>query len=371
MRVLISGAYGLVGQALTSALTDAGHRVLALRRGAGRGKPYWDIESKSVELGEERQVDLVINLAGDNIAQGRWTAEKKARILRSRVDGTRFLAEYFAVNMIVLGGIAGVTFWTTHPRDTSSPAAATPVPVQTMHTTASSPTPKPVIPVKERMKTVRPPVRTIPSKPALPPPSIKPKDVPAARQPAIQPRRTVRPATQQPDEPDAQPVTSVPPAPEPTVKKREAPVDTQDRNVRSDPRIDLQATPLLLERTLIKVGIRPPKTLRRWVRFAALPPLSKSYLEINRALSRLGRKPVVNQTPTERADNLGQSLPEARIPANHLVHEYQLAIFSKQPANEVAALKAGKQIRSLSLKAYMQRLFARLQRRPGRTRPRF
>ena len=140
---------------------------------------------------------------------------------------------------------------------------------------------------------------------------------------------------------------------------------------RVRPRIDLQATPLLLERTLIKVGIRPPKTLRRWVRFAALPPLSKSYLEINRALSRLGRKPVVNQTPTERADNLGQSLPEARIPANHLVHEYQLAIFSKQPANEVAALKAGKQIRSLSLKAYMQRLFARLQRRPGRTRPRF
>jgi hypothetical protein len=51
----------------------------------------------------------------------------------------------------------------------------------------------------------------------------------------------VRPAIQPPSEADALPATSAAPAPEPTVKQPETPVGTPDRNVRSDPRIDLQA----------------------------------------------------------------------------------------------------------------------------------
>jgi transglutaminase-like putative cysteine protease len=135
-------------------------------------------------------------------------------------------------------------------------------------------------------------------------------------------------------------------------------------------RIDLQATPILLERALTRIGIRPPRIIRLWARRAMLPPLSKSYLEINYALARMGKQPVVNETPAERAESLSQALPEARNPADTLVHEYQIAIFSRQPANLVAAISAGKQIRSISLKAFLQRLLTRFQRRPGRSRSR-
>jgi hypothetical protein len=135
-------------------------------------------------------------------------------------------------------------------------------------------------------------------------------------------------------------------------------------------RIDLQAAPILMENIFIRVGIRPPRILQLWARWAKLPPLSKAYLEINRALARLGKEPVVNDTPAERADNLGMILPEAQPPANALVHEYQIATFSRQSANVAAAVSAGRQIRGLSIKAYLQRILARLQQRPGRNQPR-
>jgi transglutaminase-like putative cysteine protease len=136
-------------------------------------------------------------------------------------------------------------------------------------------------------------------------------------------------------------------------------------------RIDFQVTPVFLVRILVRVGIRPPNALRQWARQAALPPLSRAYLEINRALARLGRKPVANQTPAERAEDLGLVLPPAHEPAHNLVHEYQIATFSRQPANLTVALEAGREIRDLSLKAYVQRLFARLQQRPRKNRRRY
>jgi hypothetical protein len=93
-----------------------------------------------------------------------------------------------------------------------------------------------------------------------------------------------------------------------------------------------------------------------------LPPLAKAYLEINNALSRLGKGPAVTDTPTERATTLGQLMPPADLPAHQLVNEYQIEIFGKQPANLEIALSSAALIKNLSIKAYLQRLFARLQR---------
>ncbi len=135
-------------------------------------------------------------------------------------------------------------------------------------------------------------------------------------------------------------------------------------------RIDLQATPIFLEKALTRVGVRPPRFISLWARWAVLPSLSKAYLEINRALARLGEEPVVNETPAERANNLGRILPEAHKPAMTLVHEYQIATFSRQRADVYTAVNAGRQIRSLSFKAYLRRILARFQQRPGMTRSR-
>ncbi len=96
MKILISGASGLIGQEITSLLSEQGHKVLQLHRNTTTKYPYWNIEKKIINLGEEVEIDVVINLAGENIAEGRWTLEKKNRILKSRVAGTQLISTYFS-----------------------------------------------------------------------------------------------------------------------------------------------------------------------------------------------------------------------------------------------------------------------------------
>jgi transglutaminase-like putative cysteine protease len=126
----------------------------------------------------------------------------------------------------------------------------------------------------------------------------------------------------------------------------------------------LPPAPIVLERMFQRAGLKPPKTIRVWAEQSRLPPLSRAYLEINYALQRLGQKPQNTHTPTERASMLAQALPEARKPANKLVHEYQVETFSRQPANMAVAYKAAIEIKDLSIKAYFQRLLSRIQRKP-------
>lgn len=133
---------------------------------------------------------------------------------------------------------------------------------------------------------------------------------------------------------------------------------------RASKRINFQAMPIVMESTLIKVGIRPPNLLQQWARRAALPPLSKAYLEINHALSRLGSRPALTATPAERAASLSGLVPPAKDPAQVLVSEYEVATFSPQPADLSAARQAGSEIRTLSYKALLRKWLARLQQRP-------
>jgi len=129
-------------------------------------------------------------------------------------------------------------------------------------------------------------------------------------------------------------------------------------------RINLQAAPIAIENTFYKFGLRPPASVQRWARHAKLPPLAKAYTEINHALSRLGKKPVGTETPAERASALGQIVPPASNPAFQLVNEYQLGIFSQQPANLDLARQAAGEVKRLSYKEYIHRMFAKLQRPP-------
>ncbi|MCI5147748.1 MAG: NAD-dependent epimerase/dehydratase family protein, partial [Candidatus Electrothrix sp. AR3] len=96
MKILISGASGLVGREVMQALAAKGHQVLALARNSRQKTPCWDIKKQIINLGKDTDIEVVINLAGENIANGCWTAKKKERILRSRVEGTRLLADFFA-----------------------------------------------------------------------------------------------------------------------------------------------------------------------------------------------------------------------------------------------------------------------------------
>ena len=94
MQVLVTGASGLIGSAVASALESSGHRVVKLRRGEGPGTTWNPAEGK-IDLAPSLPLDAVIHLAGESIG-ARWTAERKRRIRESRVAGTRLLSETLA-----------------------------------------------------------------------------------------------------------------------------------------------------------------------------------------------------------------------------------------------------------------------------------
>jgi uncharacterized protein (TIGR01777 family) len=104
LHVAITGASGLIGSALAPFLTTGGHRVTPV--------PHRMLGS--AELGGVLQgTDAVVHLAGAPIAEGRWTAAKRAQIRDSRVKGTRALCEALArlqpkPKVLVSGSAVGI-----------------------------------------------------------------------------------------------------------------------------------------------------------------------------------------------------------------------------------------------------------------------
>ena len=96
MRILITGATGLVGSALTEAARAQGHEVLQLSRRTAPGVITWNPERQELSRETLEGLDAVVHLAGDNVGEGRWTTEKKRRIRDSRVQGTTLLSQRLA-----------------------------------------------------------------------------------------------------------------------------------------------------------------------------------------------------------------------------------------------------------------------------------
>ena len=93
LRVLVTGASGLIGGALTSFLESGGHDVVRLvRRSSESGREIaWDPASGQIDAAALEGFDAVIHLAGENIGAGRWTAARRRRIRSSRVASTELL----------------------------------------------------------------------------------------------------------------------------------------------------------------------------------------------------------------------------------------------------------------------------------------
>ncbi len=100
MKILISGASGLVGDALVKFLSSAGHQVLRLVRHETTKAdeitwfpPKFSDDEGYIDLTALEGLDAVIHLAGENIASGRWTEAQKKKIYDSRILGTNFLVD--------------------------------------------------------------------------------------------------------------------------------------------------------------------------------------------------------------------------------------------------------------------------------------
>jgi uncharacterized protein (TIGR01777 family) len=98
LRIAMTGAGGLIGSALQMRLRQDGHRIRRLVRRPAHGpdEVSWDPVRGEIDAEALEGCDAAVHLAGENLGAGRWTAQRKRRILESRANGTALLARTLA-----------------------------------------------------------------------------------------------------------------------------------------------------------------------------------------------------------------------------------------------------------------------------------
>ncbi len=98
LEILLAGASGLIGTALTKALIDDGHRPIRLVRRPAKGEDeiMWDPKNGVMDIESFDGVDAVVNLSGAGIGDKRWTDDYKKLLLSSRTRTTSLLATTLA-----------------------------------------------------------------------------------------------------------------------------------------------------------------------------------------------------------------------------------------------------------------------------------
>ena len=93
-KILITGGSGMIGQALSAALSENGHQISHLSRNPSENANYtsykWDIANQYIDP-NALKVDLIIHLSGEGIANKRWTKKQKQKLAMSRIDAAKLL----------------------------------------------------------------------------------------------------------------------------------------------------------------------------------------------------------------------------------------------------------------------------------------
>lgn len=96
MKIAVAGGTGFIGTPLVHRLSAAGHEVVVLTRKVRAGtvrQVEWDGRSPGLWAADVASADAVVNLAGESIADGRWTEARKKRLVESRLRATGALVE--------------------------------------------------------------------------------------------------------------------------------------------------------------------------------------------------------------------------------------------------------------------------------------
>jgi uncharacterized protein len=100
-KILITGGTGLIGTRLSEILIDLGYDVAHLSRQPAKDTHYkafpWDVKNGTIDESAISYADYIVHLAGANIADEKWTDERKKEILDSRVESTRLLYQKLQV----------------------------------------------------------------------------------------------------------------------------------------------------------------------------------------------------------------------------------------------------------------------------------
>lgn len=95
--VLIAGGTGLIGKKLTTVLKERGFKVYKLtRKSKKKGYINWNPELRTFDSKNIGRINIIINLLGANIAEKKWTDERKQELVTSRVNTTTFLRKIAA-----------------------------------------------------------------------------------------------------------------------------------------------------------------------------------------------------------------------------------------------------------------------------------
>jgi len=97
MKILITGGTGLIGRSLSKTFHDQGHDLIVLTRNPRKAKPLQRYNAHLIsnfdQIDKNEKIDIVINLAGEPIANKRWTKDQKRKIWKSRIETTTKLVE--------------------------------------------------------------------------------------------------------------------------------------------------------------------------------------------------------------------------------------------------------------------------------------
>ncbi len=135
MRVIIAGGTGLIGRALSKSLVADGHEVVVLTRDPARAKApvagvklvQWDARSAVGWVGLAEGAGALVNLAGESIAGGRWTQERKKAILQSRLNAGAAMVDalrQLQTRPAVLVQASGVDYYEARTDDQAVPETA-------------------------------------------------------------------------------------------------------------------------------------------------------------------------------------------------------------------------------------------------------
>lgn len=115
----ITGGTGLVGRVITRLLVNKGYRVIIFTRhlrpeSDGVSYAYWDANKQDISIAALQQLDGIIHLAGEGVADKRWTPQRKLQILESRTIGTSFITNKIlqhAPNCKVFVGASAIGYY--------------------------------------------------------------------------------------------------------------------------------------------------------------------------------------------------------------------------------------------------------------------